>query len=187
MLRVGIFLQEGFETIEALTVLDYLRRAKIEVDLISTSNEEFVKSAQDAIIKSDVLFCDCKDFDKYDAFVVPGGMKGAETLSKDKKVLDLIKNQFDKGKKICAICAGPMVIINAGIVNGKKITGYPGMFENSDIYEYVDEKVVCDGNIITSQGPSLTVYFALKIIEELLGKESSYKISSDILLDKMER
>lgn len=185
--RVGIFLADGFETIEALTVADYLRRADIKVDLISSEDKDIHESAQKIFVIPDVLLKDLKDTSRYDALVIPGGMGGAESLAKNERVLDLIKEQFDLGKRVCAICAGPMVLINAGIVNGMKITGYPGMFENSKDYEYLDEKLVVDKNIITSTGPSLAVYFALKIIEELLGKEKSDKIAKDILLDIMER
>lgn len=186
-MKIGVFFAEGFETIEALTVVDYLRRAGIDVDMISADDKEYVKSAQDVVVKTEIILKSIENIDDYYGFVIPGGMGGATSLSKNDKVLEIIRSCDKKSKLVCAICAGPMVLVESGILDGRKITGYPGMFEDGEGYTFLDEKVVVDGNIITSRGPSLTVYFALEIIEKVSGIEKRKKLEKDILIDIMER
>ena len=176
MKKVAVLLAEGFEEIEALTVVDVLRRAGITCDMVSIE-EEFVVGTHNIKIKADKLLGE--DIEKYDMIVCPGGLPGAENLSKNVKVLDVIQ-KFNKmeDKYIAAICAAPaMVLPMAGIEKNKYITSYPGesfkrLLEKSN---YVDDIVVVDGNLITSRGPATALPFAYKIVEILGGDGDSLK------------
>lgn len=176
MKRVAIMLAEGFEEIEALGAADVLRRAKIECDLVSIK-DEYVKGAHNIIVKADKIIDD--DLKSYDMIVCPGGLPGAEYLSKCEKLLETIR-EFDKkdNKYIAAICAAPaMVLKEAGIIKDRYITSYPGE-EFSNLLEdanYVDELVVVDGNLITSRGPATTLLFAYKLVDVLGGNSETLK------------
>lgn len=176
MKKVAVLLANGFEEIEALTVVDVLRRANIYCDTVSIE-EEMVIGAHKIPVKADKLLTD--DIDNYDMIVCPGGLPGAKYLSENAKVLETIR-KFDKmeNKYIGAICASPaMVLTSAGIEKNRYITSYPGedfenLLENSN---YVDELVVVDGNLITSRGPATTLLFAYKLVDILGGNSSSLK------------
>lgn len=176
MKRVAIMLGEGFEEIEALTTADVLRRAKIECDLISVK-EEYVKGAHNVVVKADkIVGNDLKD---YDMIVCPGGMPGAENLSKCNILVDTIKEFNNMNNKyIAAICASPAVVLStAGIIKDRYITSYPGeefesILEDSN---YVEELVVVDGNLITSRGPATTLLFVYKLVDVLGGNSESLK------------
>ncbi len=185
MKNVAVLLAEGFEEIEALTVVDVLRRAKINCDLISIDKEKVV-GAHNIVVEADKLIND--DIDNYDMLVFPGGLLGAENLSKNLKVIETIR-KFDKlqDKFIAAICASPaMVLTAAGIEEDRYITSYPGdEFENLlKKSNYVDELVVVDGNLITSRGPATSLLFAYKIVDVLGGDSNSLK--KGMLWDRLE-
>lgn len=176
MKKVAVLLADGFEEIEALTVVDVLRRADIICDTVSIS-KELVNGAHNIIVKADKLLKE--DIEDYDMIVLPGGLPGAENLSKNQKILDVIR-KFDKieNKYISAICAAPaMVLSSAGIEEDRYITSYPGEnFENLlKEANYVDELVVVDGNLITSRGPATALLFAYKLVDILGGNSSSLK------------
>lgn len=176
MKKVAVFLADGFEDIEALAVVDVLRRARIQCDMVSIK-DEFVRSAHNIVVKADKIIGD--DIEEYDMVVCPGGLPGAEYLSKNEKVLDVIKKfSQNNNKYIAAICASPaMVLSAAGIEDDRYITSYPGEdFENLlEKANYVEELVVVDGNIITSRGPATTLLFAYKLVDVLGGDSSSLK------------
>lgn len=186
MKKVLLLLAEGFEEIEALTVVDYLRRMNIIVDTCSITGESRVKGAHSIVVESDKILGEIDNIENYDGLIIPGGMPGATNLRDDDRVNQLVK-EFNKEEKIIgAICAGPIVLQRAGILKGKKVTSYPG-FEN-DLKEsiYKEDLVVQDGNIITARGPAVAVYFALIIVENLLGHERVEDLKKDILLDMVE-
>ena len=176
MKKVAVFLAEGFEDIEALATVDILRRAGIKCDMVSIDGE-FVKSAHNVVVKADRIIGE--DIEEYDMVVCPGGLPGAEYLSKDERVLNIIRKFNNmENKYIAAICASPaMVLSAAGIENDKYITSYPGEdFENMlDKANYVEELVVVDGNIITSRGPATTFLFAYKLVDILNGNSEQLK------------
>ena len=173
MKRVAVMLAEGFEEIEALTVADVLRRARVECDMISIG-EISVKGAHNIEVKADKIIDD--DLEEYDMIVCPGGLPGAKYLSENQKLIEVIQ-KFDKieNKFISAICAAPaMVLTSAGIEKDKFITSYPGeefeeMLEDAN---YTDELVVVNGNLITSRGPATALLFAFKLLD-VLGIDSS--------------
>lgn len=181
--KVAVLLASGFEEIEAITPIDILRRAGAEVTIIGVGGL-MIEGSRGIIIKAD------KEINSYnelpDAVVVPGGGKGAENLSKTEKVSSLIKEAGKKGKVIAAICAGPRtVLLPLGILDGKNATCYPGdekMFGQRARFK--DEKVVTDGNIITSKGPGTAMEFALAVAEAVCGKEIKETVSKKLLYGK---
>jgi 4-methyl-5(b-hydroxyethyl)-thiazole monophosphate biosynthesis len=186
MKKMLMLLAEGFEEVEAITVIDYLRRMDIIVDTCSINGERKVTGGHRITIETD------KDIDKinsikgYDGLIIPGGLEGAIHLRDDGRVIELIKAFHDEDKILAAICAGPIVLNRAGILNGRKVTSYPGFDNDLKNSEYKDDIIVQDGNIITARGPAVAVYFALKLIEILVGEERVGELRNDILLDKVE-
>ena len=185
MKKVAVFLADGFEEIEALTVVDVVRRAGMNCDMVSIEGE-LVRSAHNVYVKADKLFNE-DELKGYDMIVFPGGLPGAENLSKDARIVNLVK-YFDNEKKfIAAICASPaMVLSAAGIEKDRYITSYPGedfegMLDNAN---YVEELVVVDENLITSRGPATTLLFAYKIVDVLGG--DSEKLKEGMLWNNLE-
>jgi len=180
-MKVILFLANGFEEVEALTVVDYLRRKSIIVDTVSITNDEKVKGAHDIIVLSDKKIGEVNELESYDGVVIPGGMPGASNLRDDSRVVDIIRKMNDGGKLIGAICAGPIVLERAGILKGKNVTSYPGFEDALKDSIYKKGSVVIDGNIITSRGPSLAVEFAIEIVKYLLGEDKASELKKDIL------
>ncbi len=178
--KTAVFLATGFEEIEALTVVDYLRRAELEVDMISIAGEKLVKGSHGISVKADLLFSEIKD--EYDLLVLPGGLPGAEHLRDCDSLISLLKEYDEKKKFIAAICAAPIVLEQAGLTKNRRGTSYPGFQSKLSFSEYLEEFVVVDNHIVTSRGPSTAVYFALKLIELLAGKEKAEEIASGLLM-----
>lgn len=176
MKRVAVLLANGFEEIEALTVVDVLRRAGIVCDMVSI-DEEIVTGAHNIIVKSDKVLSN--EIKEYDMIVLPGGLPGAENLAKNSNVIELIKEfNNDKNKYIGAICASPALVLpEVEIEEDRYITSYPDE-EYEKLLEkanYVEELVVVDGNLITSRGPATTLLFAYKIVDILGGNSDNLK------------
>lgn len=167
---VYAFFADGFEEIEALTTIDVLRRAGMNVEIVSVTPDEIVVGAHNVSILCDVNFENCDFFDA-ELLFLPGGMPGAATLDKHEGLRKLILSFVEKGKPVAAICAAPMVLGKLGLLKGKKATCYPGFEQYLEGAECVKEHVVCDGNIITGMGPGAAMEFALDIVDLLAGKE----------------
>lgn len=185
--KVLVFLADGFEEIEGLTIVDYLRRVDISLDTVSIKDDLYVKAAHDVIIKADKSINDI-NLDDYTALYIPGGTRGAERLRDDKRVIDIVK-KFDQDKKIiAAICAGPIVLERAGIVSDKKVVSHPSVEEDlKNIGKYEkDELVVQDSNILTSRGAGASIYLALKLIEKISGEDIKEKLKPGIQQDFIE-
>lgn len=180
MKRVAVILAEGFEQIEALTVVDVLRRANIICHTVSLEGTETVTSSHNVTVKVDMIFGD--DLKKYDMIVLPGGMPGARNLKNSEKVISLVKYFNDNKKFIAAICAAPIVLGAAGVVSGRTITSYPGFKEEIGECNYVEELVVVSENIITSRGPATTLPFSYKLLE-ILGCKDYEKIREGMLFN----
>ncbi|HCW04666.1 MAG TPA: DJ-1 family protein [Clostridium sp.] len=178
MKKLLLFLAEGFEEIEALTVVDVLRRAEVEVDMCSLS-EEYVNGAHNIKVKSD-LHLDDLDQNNYDGLILPGG-PGTDNLKNNVRVVQLVKDFYMNGKLTAAICAAPIVLAEAGIVNGHNITSYPTVQNFLDNSIYKEEAVVLDNNILTSRGPATALPFAFAILEALGLNEESEKLKEDML------
>lgn len=180
MKKVNVYLAEGFEEVEALTVVDYLRRAEINVDMVSVTGELMVKGAHEIVVKADSLF----DENTYaDMVVLPGGMPGTLYLKEHEGLRKLLLKYNAENKNIAAICAAPTVLGSNGILKDKKAVCYPGMEDGLNCIEVPEEKVVTDGNITTSKGPGTAVIFALRLISILRGKEVENKIRKSIIID----
>lgn len=189
MKKVAVFLADGFEEIEALSVVDVLRRAGIYCNTVSIKSE-MVEGAHNVVVKADeVMSEDAVEIENYDMIVCPGGLPGAEYLSKDERVLKIIRKFKDMPDKyIAAICASPATVLSAaGVEDGKYITSYPGEeFEKClEKANYVEELVVVDGNIITSRGPATTLLFAYKLVD-ILG-ENSENLKNGMLWNLLEK
>lgn len=169
---VYAFLADGFEEIEAFTTVDTLRRAGINVKIVSVTPDEIVVGAHDVSILCDINFENCDFFDA-ELLFLPGGMPGAATLDEHEGLRKLILDFATKGKPIAAICAAPMVLGRLGLLEGKKATCYPGFEHYLNGAECVNEQVVRDGNLITGMGPGATMEFALAIVDLLAGKEKA--------------
>lgn len=177
MKKVAVMLAQGFEEIEALTVVDIVRRAGITCDTVSISGKE-VKGAHDIVVIADKIISD--EIKDYDLIVLPGGMPGATNLRDNSKVIEFVQ-WFNNNKKLVgAICAAPIVLGRAGVIEGKNITSYPGFQNELSAGNYKEEAVVVDGNIITSRGPATAMAFSYKLLEAL-GYEETEKISTGML------
>jgi len=179
-----IFLANGFEEIEALTVVDVLRRANIKCDICSIEKVE-VTGAHGITVKTDLLISDLIA-ENYGCLILPGGMPGAKNLKENNKIIDLIKSFNKTGKLVAAICAAPIVLKEADIIKGKKITSFPGVKPELTGCNYQEEIVVQDDNLITSRGPATAIQFALKLVENIADKGTSEKIRLDMLVDFVE-
>lgn len=188
MKKFLVLVANGNETIEVLTVVDYLRRADIKVDIASTEEDLYLLTSHDVTYKADIMFDDIKE-DDYFGLYIPGGTKGAYSLRDNEKVLDLVKRFNDDGKIIAAICAGPVVLNEAGVLFDKKATSFPSMKDEMDKTKtYVDDEiVVTDGNITTSRGAALTNYLALKLIEIIKDKDTAGDIKHQTQHEAVEK
>lgn len=165
-------LAEGFEEIEALTVTDVLRRAGVNVKNASVSGE-YVSGAHGITVKSDCLLSDALKAGDAEGVILPGGMPGTLNIKKSDEALRLIKEVFEKGLLTAAICAAPSVLGEMGILEGKRCTCYPGFEDKLKGGILSKEKVVADGNVITSRGPGTALSFALALSEYITKKDSS--------------
>lgn len=185
MKKVCILIAEGFEEVEALTVVDYLRRANLPIEMLSIDDKIQVTGAHGITVSADELL-EKKAIEEYDAVVLPGGVEGTQHLKDSEKVIKFLQAMSDRDKLIAAICAAPTVLEKAGLTQGKRGTSYPTLEDRLTFDAYEQELVVKDGNLITSRGPSTAVYFALEIIEALAGPEKAEEIRKDILLHLVE-
>ena len=184
-MKVGIFLANGFEEGEALFLLDILRRAGIDAYSISITDDLLVEGSHNIKTIADYSLDD--SIYDYDMIILPGGMPGSSNLRDSDKVIKAIQYFNENDKYIGAICAAPIALEKAGILQGKKFTSYPGekyesLFKGLD---YQDEIVVVDGKLITSRGPALTLDFAYAVVD-LLGYDSS-KLKEGMLYNMLVR
>jgi 4-methyl-5(b-hydroxyethyl)-thiazole monophosphate biosynthesis len=159
-----VLLAPGFEEIEAVTIVDVLRRGEVAVTTASLAGKH-VQGSHDIVLEADVLL-EAVSVDDYDALVLPGG-PGAKTLREDARAQAVIARASAAGKLVAAVCAAPTALEVAGVLSGKRATVYPG--NQLPSAQLVEESVVEDGNVITSRGPGTTMAFALKVVERLSG------------------
>ena len=178
-----VILAQGFEEVEAITPVDILRRAHVEVVVAGLKAKEITGSRGVTVVADKIL--DEDDFD-YDALILPGGNPGASNLGKSQKVRAIIENMNNNGKVIAAICAAPAVVLAPmGILNGRRATCFPGLESKfADDVMFLEDNVVINGNIITSRGPGTSLEFALAIVEELICKDVASEIAKAVLFGK---
>lgn len=178
--KVIVPLAEGFEEIEALSIVDILRRAGVEV-VMAALESLHVKGAHGVTIVADTLL---KEIDalSFDMIVLPGGMPGAMHLAQNPLLQTILKTFDSEHKAIAAICAAPLALQSAGVLKNS-YTCYPSFEQKIDHKGYsASQKVVVDENITTSQGPSTAMAFALSLVEQLLSKEAAHHLAKDLLL-----
>lgn len=179
MAKVYIFLADGYEEIEGLTVVDLLRRAQIETVMVSITGDIYVTGSHKIITKADILF-EKANFADADMLVLPGGMPGTNHLKNHEGLDRLLKEYGKKGKKLAAICAAPIVLGSKGLLQGKKATCYPGHEDELIGAHIKNSAVVQDGNIITSKGMGTAIDFSLTLIENLVGKSEAVQLAKAI-------
>lgn len=180
MSKLGIFMADGCEEIEGLTVVDLVRRAGIEIEMISVSGEKNVTGSHKIAFQTDVSKADA-DFASYDGIVLPGGMPGTTHLMEDDTVNRVIKEFATSGKLVAAICAAPSVLGNAGLLEGKKATCYPGVEGKLTGADFVTDPVTKDGNIITSRGLGTAIEFAAEIVAYLLDESAAKSLKESVV------
>jgi 4-methyl-5(b-hydroxyethyl)-thiazole monophosphate biosynthesis len=178
---VYVHLIEGFEEIEAVAIMDLLRRADIPVRTISLMKDLTVTGSHGIPVVADFLFEETS-YDECDMFVLPGG-PGVNRLMEHVELNNALVEFAQTGKWIAAICAAPKILGAKGLLDGKNATIYRGMENELGKANYRKEKVVQDGQFITSMGPGTAIPFALKLIEVIAGKGVSDKINDSILID----
>lgn len=181
MKKIIIPLAQGFEEIEAVTSIDVLRRANIDVTTVSLGDLK-VKGAHNIVVLADKSV-DQIDIDEFDGILLPGGMPGSTNLRDDDRVIKMTRTLYKAGKLVSAICAAPIVLEKANVLKGRKATSYPGFNEEMPSCNYVDDRVVVDGNIITGKGPGVALEFALKIVDYLAGEKIVNKLKEEMFTD----
>ena len=181
MKKVALFLANGFEEIEALGIIDILRRAQIPVLTVSITDEKVVTGAHNVKVIADTTFTET-DFKDIEILVLPGGMPGAKHLNEHDGLKNLISEYHSKGQQIAAICAAPMVLGGLRILEGKRATTYPGFEPELIGANITGENVVVDENITTGKGPCLVFEFALRLVEQIAGLQVRREVQSGLLL-----
>ena len=180
MAQALIFVAEGHEEVEMLTVVDMVRRAGISIDMVSISDSYEVTSSHNVTLKTDKLIGEA-DFDEAEMIILPGGIPGTPNLLECKTLTDKIVEFNEKGKLLAAVCAAPTIFAKLGILNGRKATCYPSMTEELTGAEYVKKPVVIDGKIITSRGMGTCIDFAGEIITKLKDKATADTVKEKII------
>ncbi len=180
--NIYLFMADGFEDVEALAVVDILRRAGLTVKTVSVSGHQEVTSAHGVTVKADMLF-------EYNAInqdakmlVLPGGLPGATNLAEHEALCRLIQESNEKGCLLAAICAAPMVYGKLGLLKGKKATCYPGFDRFLEGAMYTGEMVEEDDNFITGKGPGAAFDFAFALVTRLVGKAKADEVKAGMLL-----
>jgi protein deglycase len=181
MPRVAVIVADGFEEVEAVAIIDVLRRADIDT-VVAGLHAGHATSARNVKIVPDAVI-DAVRADDFDMLVLPGGQPGADNLNADPRVKDLIRSFASKGKLTGAICAAPYVLANAGVLAGKHATAYPSYKDRLGGAVYEERSVVKDGNVLTSRGAGTALNFGLAIVEQLVGPEKAQKIKAAMLID----
>jgi 4-methyl-5(b-hydroxyethyl)-thiazole monophosphate biosynthesis len=178
-----VFLADGFEEVEAVTPIDYLRRAGIEVTTASVSGGKTVTGAHGLPVVVDALITEVPKGAVWDVLVCPGGMPGASNIAASVPACAMLKAQAAAGRCIAAICASPAVVLSPlGLLRGRRFTGYPGTETGVEDAQWSAGRVVTDGNIITSRGAGTAGDFAVAVIATVLNREAADKVAASVLL-----
>ncbi|MCR4895584.1 MAG: DJ-1/PfpI family protein [Lachnospiraceae bacterium] len=180
MSKLAIFLADGFEEIEGLTVVDICRRCRLTIDTVSIKDTKEVISSHGIPLQTDLLLSEL-DFDAYDILILPGGLKGTNNLEACEPLKEAVRDFVAKDKYIAAICAAPSIFGHMGLLQGKKATSYPTFESHLEGAEVTGAGVTRDGRIITGRSMAYSVPFALTIAEIFAGKETAEKVASDIV------
>lgn len=180
MNKVFVFLADGFEEIEGLTVVDLLRRADISTVMVSITNSKRIIGAHHIEVEADVMFHEVLEPEGA-MFVLPGGMPGTLHLKEHKGLERLLNKAYANDKYIAAICAAPSVLEKYGMLEGRCATSYPTVKEELKSVKYQTDKVVVDGKIITSRGLGTAIAFAGTLVEQLKGTQAKEELFESIV------
>lgn len=188
MKKAAIFFGTGYEEIEALTVVDLLRRAGIEAVCVSIDNSKSVTGSHNITVEMDAGIDDI-DFNLFDILICPGGMPGTKNLEACERLVKYIRICYENGKYIAAICAAPSIFAHMGLLQGRRACIYPGM--EKELYDngagLSRGKVEKSGTIITSRGMGTAIPFALEIVAALLDRETADKLGESIVYEVNEK
>jgi len=174
-----VIFAEGVEPLEAVTIVDVLRRADVSVTTVSLTGSTAVRAAHRMTLTADALWPTVAP-DEFDAIVLPGGGKGTEHLLADKRVGKAVQAFAADGRTVAAVCAAPTVLAAAGVLKGRRATCYPTCAQLLG-ESYDDAPVIVDGNIITSQGPGTTMLFSLVLVQQLKGDVAAHEVAARLL------
>lgn len=180
MKKICIFLAEGFEETEAITVIDVLRRGGVVVDTVSTGKILQVAGRSGIEISANFTY-DKYNVSNCDGIILPGGMPGTENLFSNTRLCEEVKSFYKEGKLVAAICAAPIILGRLGILNGKRACCYPGCEEELTGAIVEENSFSVDGNIITSRGIGTAIPFALALIEYLVGRQIAEEVKDSIV------
>jgi len=183
MINVLIPLAQGCEELEAVTIIDLLRRAQFEVTTAGLEPQPLpIKARRGTTLLPDTSL-DQALKTNYDMLVLPGGLPGADHLNDDPRIIALIQQMAAADKFTCAICAAPRALARAGILQNKRATSYPGTLDQMEVsgMTYTGEAVTIDGKIITGRGPGVAIDFALALIEALGGSKLKLQVETPLL------
>ena len=180
MSHIAVFLADGFEEIEALTVVDIARRAGIETDMVSISAERSVTGSHDITVEADKVLSDV-DFSALDMIVLPGGMPGTTNLEACEALTSQVRAFLESGKRVAAICAAPGILGRMGLLDGRTAVCYPSVEPDLKGATIPQTEVAVDGNLITSRGMGTALAFALAITEALCGKEKAQELGRGVV------
>lgn len=182
MKRVVVLLAEGCEEIEAITPIDVLRRAGVEVFTVGLGST-VITGSHNIELKADADSGSKIMDQEFDGIIIPGGMPGSQNISDSEPLLELIKAFFNRGKLVASICAAPGVVLGkCGILEGRKFTCYPGFEDRVTGGFFSEERVVVDGNIITSRGPGTALEFSMALVKYLVSNEKAETLAKGMLL-----
>lgn len=181
MSTVLVPLAQGCEELEAVTVIDLLRRAGITVVTAGLDNQP-VKASRGVVLVPDTTL-DQAAKQSFDMIVLPGGLPGADHLNNDPRIHQLLKDMHQQGKYTAAICAAPKVLAEAGLLANKSATSYPGVLDKMPVsnLQFIDAPVVKDGKVVTGRGPGTAMDFALELIESLAGRKTREQVESGLV------
>lgn len=180
MAKTAIFLANGFEEIEALTVVDVLRRAQIDITMVSITGSKTVEGAHGIKVEADEII-EIYNFDSADMLILPGGMPGTKNLDACAPLKKEIEKFASEGKMLAAICAAPTIFGRMGLLKGKKACCYPGLEDNLLGADVKFDPAVKDGNFITGRGMGTAIPFALSILEHFKGADVAKDMANAIV------
>lgn len=181
MKEVSLFLANGFEEIEGLTVVDFLRRGGIEIETVSIMDSKTVRGSHGITVEADKMFGEA-DFSQDKMLVLPGGLPGTDYLREHQGLKELILKFHEEKKQLAAICAAPTVFGGLGLLEGRRATCYPGLEEGLHCAEAMNDGVVTDGHITTGRGMGVSIDFASRLTEILRDQETADKIRRSIVV-----
>lgn len=182
MTKVCVLLAQGFEEIEAVTIIDVLRRADVQTTTVGVMGRD-VEGAHGIPIQADALLSDVAN-QKWDWVVLPGGMPGSAHLRDREDVQSFLSKQHKGGASFGAICAAPIALAKAGLLNGLPATSFPGFEKELSSAQYLKDEVVVTDRVVTSRGPGTALSFALSLVQVIRGKETRERLSSQMLVSR---